>query len=371
MKPTNILHIRDSSGIYGSERVILTLGSHINKAQFNFSLLCLRRQNGKSDPIISLAKKKSIDVSTVDVEGKLDIKAIFKIRKLIKEKNISIIHSHDFKSNFYGLAASVNLGIVRIVSAHGSTRDSLMKQLYLFMDEWIVYRFFDRIIAVSYRLYLDLIKKHNKDKVIVIQNGLDINLLEYHGDSKETPLPINIDKAVFAVIGRLYPDKGHAYFLEALSIVYKINSNIIGFIIGDGPEKSHIENMILEMGLNNIVHLCGVRHDMSYVYRNVDCLVIPSLTEGLPYVLLEAMAMGLPVLATSVGDIPLLIRNGETGYLVPSGNAQDLANCMNDFLDNRQKAKDLGSKGQTLVNEYYSADKMVRQTQELYQTLLS
>jgi glycosyltransferase involved in cell wall biosynthesis len=371
MKPANVLIIRDSSGIYGSERVILTLASRISKEEFHMHLLCFRRGDGKSEPLISLGKKLGIDVVPVDVSGRFDLNAICAIRSVIKERDISIVHSHDFKSNFYAVLASADLHLVRVATAHGSTRDSLKKNVYLMLDEWLMYRFFDKIIIVSYRLSPELERKHlGKGKIAIIQNGLDLNLPVYQQEYDEPVLPVRHDSFVFAVIGRLFPDKGHKYFLEAFSLARRKHPSITGLIIGDGPERAHIEKMILGMGLGDMVHLCGVRSDMNYVYRNIDCLVIPSLTEGLPYVLLEAMTNGIPVLATSVGDIPLLVRNQSTGYLVPPADSCALARSMVDVMEDPRGSEQMAWKGRQLVMEYYSADKMVKQTEDLYFDLM-
>jgi glycosyltransferase involved in cell wall biosynthesis len=368
---TSILHIRDSSGIFGSERVILTLGQNINREKFDMTLLCMDRNDGKSETLISTAKNVGIPAVTVAVSGKLDMNAIKKIRTIIKSKNVSIIHSHDFKSDFYGLLASVNLRTARVATAHGSTRDSLMKKFYLFFDEWLIYRFFDKIIAVSQKLKSELGDKYiRKDKIIVIQNGLGMDLVKPQKNSDEPPLPISEDKSVFAVISRLFPDKGHQYFIEAFSSVHRKYPDTIALIIGNGPRKNHIEKMVSGMGLVDSIYLCDVRNDMDQVYRNIDCLVIPSLTEGLPYVLLEAMAYRVPVLATSVGDIPLLVKNGNTGYLVSPRDIMALERSMVDFLNNRKEANRMAVNGQDLVREFFSADKMVRQTEDLYHSLL-
>ncbi len=372
MKPVNILIIRDSSGIYGSERVILTLASRISREDFHTHLLCFRRGDQKSEPLIDLGREIGIEVIPIDIAGRFDLNALQAIRSIMKEKDISIVHSHDFKSNFYAALASANLNVIRIATAHGSTRDSLKKNAYLMLDEWFMYRFFDRIIIVSYRLSPELERKHlGKDKIIVIQNGLDLNLPQYIEQTDEPALPAPKGSFIFAVIGRLFPDKGHKYFLEAFSLARRKHPSITGLIIGDGPERSHIGKMISGMGMADMVHLCGVRSNMNYVYRNIDCLVIPSLTEGLPYVLLEAMTNGVPVIATSVGDIPLLVRNQSTGYLVPPGDSCALARSMIDAIEDPCSSEQMALKGKQLVMEFYSADKMVKQTEDLYLDLLS
>jgi glycosyltransferase involved in cell wall biosynthesis len=281
-------------------------------------------------------------VDTLEVRGRFDNRAISGLRNYLRENRIDIIHTHDFKSDFYGLVSACSLGIKRISTAHGSTRDSLLKRLYLFFDEHIVYRCFDRVIAVSEDLRTQLSQKFIPPaKIALIQNGLDMDLMDRKGDGTEPELafPAEPGTKVFAVIGRLYPDKGHALFLEAFSALAREHPDVICAIVGDGPEKESIQNRIEASGLVEKVFCCGVVKDIKRVYHSIDYLVIPSLTEGLPYVLLEAMASGIPVLATSVGDIPLLVQDGHTGYLIPAGDIDALVRRMKDLVTMPERAR--------------------------------
>lgn len=370
----HIMHIRDSSGIYGAERVILTLGQKIDKKRFKLSVLCMRSEDGNGEKLISKTDELGIQNIPVNVKGRMDFNAILNIRKIFRENTVSIFHSHDFKSNFYGLLASINLPIKRVTTAHGSTRDSIMKRAYLFWDERVGYRFFDKIVAVSENTGRELTKKHvNLEKIEIIQNGLDLESMEKEGDREGFEKPFNIfnrDK-IFAVIGRLYPDKGHQYFLHAFSKLSQKDPSIKGLVLGDGPAKEKITRTIHTLKLENRVSLCGVRPDMKNVYNQIDFLIIPSLREGLPYVLLEAMASKVPVLATAVGDIPLLVENGVTGYLVAPGESEGLEKGMIDLLTNPIRAREMADRAYRVVVEKFSADRMVRKTEKLYTSLVN
>jgi glycosyltransferase involved in cell wall biosynthesis len=367
------MHIRDSCGIYGAERVILTLGKHIDRQCFDFTLLCMRRKDGRSERLINMAKELNIHVIPVEVEGRFDMRAIMKIRNIIRGQNVSLVNSHDFKSDFYAFMSSFYLPVKRVATAHGSTRDSFLKRTYLYFDEKIIYKYFDSIISVSENLKSQLENNINSIKVTVIQNCIDPSLLEGNGSSKKSmpPLPIPEGHRVFAVIGRLFPDKGHRFFLRAFSKVWRRNPDITGLIIGDGPQRESISRQISELGLEHAVFLCGARSDMKHVYEKIDFLVIPSLTEGLPYVLLEAMANEIPVLATSVGDIPLLIHDEKTGYIVLQGDEEALTKRMMDLLQYPEKSRKMADEGYKIIQEKFTAENMVNKTEELYTFLLS
>jgi len=369
----HIVHIRDSSGIFGAERVILTLAKNIDQAEFAFTLLCFRRKDGRSEALVTTARQKGINVLAVDVHGRFDIKAIRSIRKVLLENSVDILHSHDFKSDFYMLLASLGTGIKRVATAHGSTKDSFMKRAYLFFNEKLIYSLFDRIVVVSEELLTQLsVRGLPPSRVKVIQNGLDFSLLENETLSDDCAAPINIPAGnkVFAVIGRLFPDKGHRYFLEAFAAVKKDYPDIIGLIVGDGPSMSEIRQYVEALNLSNSVVLCGVRSDMKAIYELVDFLVISSLREGLPYVLLEAMASHVPVVATSVGDIPFLIEDGKTGFLVPASNAQALKTRMKDLLATPRHSAEMAEAAFTHVTKKFSAKGMVSETEKLYNEIL-
>lgn len=334
----------------------------------------MRRPDRKSDALMISAAKLGLRTVPVEVKGRIDPKAIRKIRNFIISNDISLIHTHDFKSDFYGLLATSHLGVKRIATAHGSTRDSLLKKLYLYFDERAAYRTYDRIIAVSEDLRKDLLSKGTEpQKIEVIQNGLDIGVMNLNRDATGSPLPFtkNPNSRVFAVVGRLYPDKGHSLFLQAFADHAHSFPQSIGIIVGDGPEKENILQQISSLHLGGKVFFCGVILDIKQIYEAIDCLIIPSFTEGLPYVMLEAMAFGIPVIATAVGDIPLLIQNGKTGYLISPGDAGMLCKRMSDVLSMPAHALAMADQGKRFVRERFSADRMTKQTEALYLSLLS
>jgi len=367
-----VAHIRDSGGIFGAERVILNIGRNIDK-KYKVILICLRSPDGKSDLLKKKAEEIGMKVISVDVNSKMDFSSIKHIREILKSQQVKILHSHDFKANLYGLIASNDLGIKRILTSGGTTKDSIMKKFYVYMDETFTYRFYDNIVAVSREIYNKLLKKNiHMGKLVIVENGIDESLY-YDADRTQSnnPFPVNNTNKVFAVIGRLFPDKAHRYFIDAFSDIKKAYPKSVALIIGEGPSEEEIRKKIIDLKLEDSVFLCGVRKDMMYVYKNIDYLVLPSLTEGLPYVLLEAMLFKVPVLATDVGGIPNIVINDVTGYLVPAGDAQSLKNGMEKMLNNPEKSREMADKGYRLVNEKYSARRMAEGYRRLYDSVIS
>ncbi len=368
-----ILHVRDSKGIYGAERVILTLARNLDVQRYRVLLLCLRDRWGRSRTLEQRATEAGVRVRSVEAHRKLDLHAIRALRKAVIETGTAVIQTHDYKSDMYAVAATRGLGVRRVVTVHGSTRETLRKRLYLGLTERLFYRYFDRIVPVSEPL-ADALRAQGTDsaRLTVIANGFDPGLLEAAADGPgEAPLPRTGGPAVFTVIGRLFPDKGHGFFLEALASLAQRHPEASALIVGEGPARAEIERKVAELGLGERVTLCGARSDMRSVYEASGCVVIPSLREGLPYVLLEALWCRKPVVATAVGDIPALVLDGETGYLVPPADARSLANGMARVLDAPETSAEMGVRGHRLVAEQYSASRMARRYEAVYEEIVS
>jgi glycosyltransferase involved in cell wall biosynthesis len=328
--------------------------------------------NENANILFENAIQIGIRTFTVSVKRKLDYNSIKNIRRIIKNNNITIIHSHDFKSDFYALIASIGLKVKRVTTAHGSTRDSWLKRVYLAFNEIIIYRYYNSIIAVSNELKIMLLKRGIKgEKIFVIQNGLDLNFIKNVNVVKnfEEPLPVPASAIVFTVIGRLFPDKGHRFFLKAFDSIKHRYSNVYALIVGDGPSRQDIERQIQLLGLSNRVYVCGMRSDIWNVYSRTQYLVIPSLREGIPYVLLEAMAHHITILSTSVGDIPMIIKDGESGFIVPPADSNALSTRMVDLLENEEHAKTMAEAAYKVLIDRFSSDRMVKCTEELYNTI--
>ena len=372
MKKIRVVQIRDSCGLYGAERVILAIGKYLNKDKYNLTLVALRSDNNDIKEFLHAARLVGLKTIMLDVVGRLDINAIIRLKNIFKNLNIDIIHSHDFKSNFYTILSTMRLPVCRVVTSHGSTRDSALKKIYLFLDERIFYRFFDLIIAVSQNMRNFLIgKKVCRKKLKVIQNGIDESSIDaYEGIEKaEKIIEKKHDTILFGVIGRFFPDKGHRFFIEAFADISKKYKNAHAIFVGDGPLKKELKDLIKMQKLENNINLIGFRNDMHTVYEKIDCVVIPSLREGLPYVLLESMIKRVPVIATSVGDIPRLVKHRKTGYLVAPGDIAALKKYMTSIIENPEISFILAANAYNVVIKKFSADKMVKEIEKEYEKL--
>ena len=176
---------------------------------------------------------------------------------------------------------------------------------------------------------------------------------------------------LIGTVGRLVSVKGHAVLLKALRILSESHHNVTLIIVGDGPLRGQLEREVRNLGLERSVIFAG-HQAQSYDFINMmDVFVLPSLHEGIPMVLLEALALQRPVVATCVGGIPEVISQGETGLLAKPGDAVSLAESIRQLVENRSKALSIGESGRLRVEKEFNAQIMAKRTIDMYETVLS
>lgn len=373
MKKINILHLRSSEGIFGAERVIMTLLNNLDITKFNPFLVCFGDQ---IQPEIELLNRmKKIKTFRLNTKGKFDFKAITTLRAILTENEIDIIHCHDFKSNLYAILASMGKNIKKVTTVHGRISNYRLMNTYGLINENLFYRFFDKIITVSIPLYEKYQLKISKgEKVILIQNGFDFSIYNSKISNNNFQKEYNLsdDYIKIGIIGRLYYDKGHEYLFNALPSILKNYPKVKILIVGEGDNeyKLNLVKLAKKLNIEDNIIFCGNREDIASIYKTLDIIVLPSLREGLPYVILEAMAFEKTIVATSVGDVPQLIRDNETGILISPDKIHELSNGIKHLIKNPSLSKKLAKNAQNFVLSKFSYNKMVSKTEKLYEELV-
>jgi glycosyltransferase involved in cell wall biosynthesis len=167
-------------------------------------------------------------------------------------------------------------------------------------------------------------------------------------------------------VGRLVSNKGPEVLMKAMPKVLSRHPHARFVLVGDGPLRDRLQQMACDLGIHHGVQLLGIRHDVPQIMRDAAIFVRPSSLEGMPLSVLEAMATGLPVVATPVGGTPEVLRDDVHGYLVPVGDSQVLADALIKLLDDRFLAEEMGHRGRELVVSNYSWDAAVNQTERVY-----
>ncbi|MFX0124503.1 MAG: glycosyltransferase family 4 protein [Candidatus Hodarchaeota archaeon] len=374
MRKINILHLRSSEGIFGAERVIMTFLNNTDPKTFRSFLACFNSRDNSGMHLINRVRRTK--TFSLDTKLKFDFICLIRLREILTQYGIDIIHSHDFKSNFYAILSSIGKPIKRVTTIHGSIVNYRLMSLYTFFNDNLLYLFFHKLIAVSTPLYNEFHSRRLLSKKIeLIQNGFDFSLYspEDNAYNMEEKHQIPLDSIKVGLIGRLFYDKGHEYLLKALPQILGDYPKIKVLIIGEGDNeyKSYLTRLAKQLNVEDNVVFCGVINHMSSVYKALDIVVLPSLREGLPYVILEAMAFQKPIVATSVGDVPQLVKNKKTGILINPGNVEELSESIKYLIDNPDLSHTYGENARSLVLSKFAHHRMVSKIEELYKELTS
>lgn len=298
--------------------------------------------------------------------------------RFLKGRDVQILHSHRYKENLLAALMARRLHIPCVVrTQHGLPEPQaglrrLKQQLILSLDRFLARRSTDRVISVSSEMTQALARHLNARKIATIPNGIDLertrSLLAVAEAKENLGIPRNCP--VIGTAGRLEPVKRLDLFLEMAAVIIRERPDVRFVISGDGREAARLWARAEALGIHRQVFFLGHRNDVFDVLRAFDVLVLSSDHEGLPMVLLEAMALGVVVVARAVGGIPEVIRNGVNGVLVDSSDPAALASACRQFLDSPARSKQVAEAARDLVANDFSAERAAGQVRQLYYSLL-
>jgi len=268
--------------------------------------------------------------------------------------------------------ACIGVGISKISTNH--LWNPVDRKLWIYQRlEGLSYNLFDAIVAVSepveHEVRAFLVKEK---KLSIISNGIDCEYFTVNsgGEPVRSALGISGNDFVLGVVGRFSKQKGHQYMVQALQPLVLQHPRLKCVFWGAGELEEEVRRQVSAYGLEQSVVFAGVSKDMPAVYAAVDLLVLPSLSEGLPMTMLEAMAAGVPVLATSVGDIPKVVEDEKSGFLVEAENTVALVRKILTVFENRTRLSEVAAYGQQIVQAQYSAVKMANEYKKIYEQIL-
>lgn len=289
------------------------------------------------------------------------------LRRIIKEKKIDIIHSQTRVSSVLAYWLSRKTAVPFISTAHG-----------FFRPRWVRLRFpcwGDLVIAISQAVKEHLIVdfKIAPDKIRLVHNGINVksNQKPVTSNQKEIKEKFGLKEGpVVGIIARLSEVKGHTYLIQAMKKVITQIPKAQLLSVGDGAIKKELEDLARSLGILERARFVPAVADTREALSVMDVFVMPSLQEGLGLSIMEAMLSGLAVIASSVGGIPSLIKDGQTGILVEPKDAQALAKAIISLLKDNKKASELGKNARELIIKEFSLERMIQETEEVYQECL-
>lgn len=307
-----------------------------------------------------------------------DFMALVELVLLMRRRRYTIVHSHNSKAGFLGRLAAKLAGVPIIIhTIHGFAFHEYEKpprRILFILLEKLAAGFADRLITVSTPLRnwgLEL-KIGREEQYCVIPDGIEIDRFKIRIDlaKKKQELGINPQDLVVGMVAKLWKGKGHMTLLEAAPSIIREIPNVKFLFVGEGYLRQDLERIALSKGLKDYIIFTGFRNDIPQITATFDIAVLASFFEGLGRVLLEAMVLEKPVVATNVGGIPEVVKDGVNGFLVPAGDSHLLAETIIKLLKDENLRRDMGRVGRKMIDEKFSAKKMVGDIERLYGVLL-
>lgn len=350
------MQIINSLEIGGAERVAVNIAANLDPQKFSSSILTLERLG----PFKDILDRQGIEYLSLFKKPGARPSLFFRIAAQIRAKKVDVVITHNYGSLFYGLFGA-KIGGVRPVVHVDHNRMYSVKRKLLIPHNFLASKAY-RIIAVSREIkeYLADHEGIKPEHIDIITNGIDESLFTGGLDRERIRRRLGIapDRIVIGTGARLVPEKGLAHLLDAASLIRKRRRDFILVITGDGPLRNDLEMRARAHELQDHILFLGERTDFHEIIQALDIYVLPSISEGLPLSLLEAMAAGRAIVASRVGGIPDVLKDGENGHLVPPMEPHPLAAALEYLMDDPLKRTDLGEKAFTSFKEKHSAKKM-------------
>jgi len=368
-----MLHLRVVSGTGGGpEKTILNSPRFIKEHGYQAQVVYLC----PPDPVIqeslrSRASNLDCPLTIVEDHGAKDFRVVGKLLKICRDQKIELLQTHDYKSNALGLLLRRFHKMHMASMLHGWTDTSGRMPLYIKIDKWCL-PWYEQLICVSEDLVQECKKLRIPDhRIQLVHNAIDLKTYSRWLSIEQAKRELGVDSNAGPLIGmvcRLSPEKG---INEAIAMVRRFES--LGrplqlWIAGDGPYRAEIEKHIHSLGLQRNVRLLGQLADTRPFYQAMDLFLLNSIREGLPNVVLEAMALEVPVVATRVAGVPALIRPGQTGWLIEPQDLATLDNAVLDCLEGTRTDQFVQS-ARLLIESDFSFDRRMQRVASIYDAM--
>ncbi|GAA4704613.1 glycosyltransferase [Brevibacillus fulvus] len=373
----HVLHVIGGGEFGGAEQHILNLLTAFPQGAVEATVVCFYDSHFAAE-----LRKAGIEVVTLEQYGRFDLRLLRALRQVFQNVKPDIIHTHGVKANFFARIAGRGLAAPLVTTVHSNLRyDYINPFAYLIVTlmERSTRHWNRHFIAVSGAIG-DILRNEgvSPEKISVIYNGMDFTALRQTErrqlDREQLRAEWNIpaDAFLFGTVARFVPVKGLPYLVEAFASLVKSqpDSGYRLVMVGDGVERPLLEQKVKELGVEQLVHFAGFRHDIPACLHAIDTFVHSSIYEGLGYTIIEAMASEVPVVATNAGGVKEIVADGQTGLLVKPQDASALAAAMQRLAENPALRSAFAKQALTLVESTFTITGMARQTLALYDRLL-
>ena len=371
--PLHVWHVRNSDRVGGPERLLLDQFAACSE-DLRMTLSVFARED-EPNALLKEAAARGFATHRIAQTHSFDWRVPGRLRRALEEQKPALLVGHDYKADVVVRRVARQLRLPRIAIVHGYTRENLKVRL---LERWSrrALRDVDAAVVVSEALHAQLAAAGvPAERIHRIPNAIDADAVEAaastggSGIRDEFDLPT--DAPVFLALGRLSPEKGQDVLLEAFGTWQRREGapRAVLLLVGNGALRDRLEAQVRrDKVLRSRVRFAGWRQDPHAFLGAADALVLPSRSEGLPLAVLEAMAVGVPVAATRVGEMPAVLEDGRYGALIPAGSAEDLAEAFPDLLGN--SAREAASEAAAHVRAHYSTEEQAQALEDLYREVI-
>jgi glycosyltransferase involved in cell wall biosynthesis len=364
----NIFIAESSTAVGGQELAVILHAEGLLKRGHALRLIL-----EPNSPIAQMAMDKHLPVTLMTMRKSQYPQAIVSLRALMTRHHPDILQVNSSRDSWIGAIASRLIRprprVLRIRHISAPLNRNLMTRL--------LYRhLFDMVVVTGgEKTKRELVERDGlpADRVAAFPIGLDVDYFRPAAPDHDLRLELGVPNGQLLVglISYLRSYKGHEYFIEAARMIATQRQDVTFVIVGEGPEERSIRARIEQLGLPARIRMLGFRQDLLNVFRSFDVFAIPSVEgDTIPQVLMQALAVGIPVVSTTVGSIPDVVIQGETGFVVPPRDAVALADRIGALLDDAALRARMGAKGRSLVERCYSLDHMLDRLEEVYDRLV-
>ena len=372
MNPIVVAELAGSASYGGGERYLELLCEHLDSSRFRPILIC-----PEAGSFVGRMQARGVDVRVVQLEPLVNPLALMRLVRLLAQEQVAILQTHGTRANVYGRVAGWLAGVPVVVSTvHNSIADyegsGLKRWIYAAVlratRPWV-----NRIICVSDAIRRDVIADDSSAAGLAetVYNGVDAVWLQKTVDRSRVRRELGLtDGPLLVTVARLTEQKGHRDLIESLALLRDQWPQLQCVCVGDGELKQSLEALAAARGLASMCRFVGSRDDVMAFYAAADIVVLPSHSEGFPFVILEALAMGKPVIATSVNGVPEVIEHMKTGLLVKALDVAGLAGAIRSLLEHPERAMQLGNAGRAVVQAQFTVNQMVEKTVAVFDAAL-
>lgn len=370
MSSARVMQLGSPTGLYGAERWILALVRHLDAASVESIVSVIRDDPTYSAALCEQARAFGFRTEVFEAYGKVNWSAVRQLRQYIKSNGVQILHTHGYKTDTIGLMATRGTTCKLLSTPHGwSVRAGVKLRVYEAIDR-AIFPFFDAVAPLSEGIFEELKGRMGlASKLELIRNGVDISEIDA---VKHTAPEIDAWRAdgsfVVGYVGQLIARKGLSTLLKSFAKLPAARKKLV--IIGEGEQKEELVQLASTLQIGSDVAFLGFRNDRLAFLKGFHVSVLPSQLEGIPRTLMEAMAAGIPVVASNIPGCTDLISHEKTGLLFELDNVEALVDCLTRCMDPDVQTR-LGKNGRQFILKNFSAARMAEQYQDLYQKLLA